>query len=129
MEFLVKKSNGEFEKFNARKFVITSWQIFPAEIKTNYVEIPFRNGSLDLTETLTGAVNFGNEECSINMACKGSIEENRKAVDNLIRAIHGRRCQFELPDGKIRTGRMQVIPGEPSRAWEVELKGILDVYS
>lgn len=42
--------------------VLTSFFVGDAEPKENYVDIPFGNGSLDLTEAITGEVMYSNRE-------------------------------------------------------------------
>jgi len=41
---------------------LTSFFVGDAEPKEHYIDIPFSHGSLDLTETLTGEVSYGNRD-------------------------------------------------------------------
>lgn len=68
---------------------------FP-EVQTKLVEIPARNGALDLTEALTGAVKYGNREVSMSFYYRGADADSKASeVANL---LHGRKFEIAFDD-------------------------------
>lgn len=74
--------------------VLSVVEIPPAMPKTNYVDIPGGDGSVDLTEAL-GEVKFKDRECAFTFTVfpQDNFEEKKKAVSNL---LNGKRCKIAL---------------------------------
>ena len=80
-----------FENLNLLLSVV---DIPPAKPKTNFVDIPGGDGSVDLTEAL-GEVKFKDRECSFTFTAfpHEDFEEKKKTVSNL---LNGMRCRIEV---------------------------------
>lgn len=74
------------------------------EVQTYNVEIPGRNGLLDLTEALNGDVTYKNRTCSWQFADARKYGERTKALVDAFNMIHGRRFNFVLDDRPQYTG-------------------------
>ena len=74
--------------------VLSNTNIPPAAVKTNYVDIPGGDGSVDLTEAL-GEVKFKDRECSFTFTVfpQDDFEEKKKHISNL---LNGKRCKIKL---------------------------------
>lgn len=74
--------------------VLSEVSIPPADVKTNYVDIPGGDGSLDLTEAL-GEVRYKDRECSFTFTVfpYEDFEEKKKHISNL---LNGKRCKIIL---------------------------------
>jgi phage-related protein len=74
--------------------ILSSVSIPPATVKTNYIDIPGADGSLDLTEAL-GAVRYKTRSCSFVFSVfpYEDFEEKKKQISNL---LNGRRCKILL---------------------------------
>ena len=74
--------------------ILSSVSIPPATVKTNYIDIPGADGSIDLTEAL-GMVRYKNRECSFVFSVfpYEDFEEKKKEVSNL---LNGKKCKIKL---------------------------------
>lgn len=74
------------------------------EVQTYYVEVPGRNGLLDLTEALNGEVAYKNRECSWQFADAREYGKRTDALVKLANMLHGRKLSFVLDDRPEYTG-------------------------
>ncbi len=74
--------------------VLSEVDISPATPKTNFVDIPGGDGSVDLTEAL-GDVKFKTRDCTFTFTAfpYEDFEEKKRQVSNL---LNGRRCKITL---------------------------------
>lgn len=74
--------------------VLSKVSIPPATPKTNYIDIPGGDGSIDLTEAV-GEVKFQNRECSFTFTVfpYEDFEEKKREISNL---LNGKRCKIVL---------------------------------
>ncbi len=74
--------------------ILSQVDIPPAMVKTNFVDIPGGDGSVDLTEAL-GEVKFYDRECSFTFTVfpYENFEEKKKLISNL---LNGKRCRITL---------------------------------
>ena len=74
--------------------ILSSVSIPPATVKTNYIDIPGADGSIDLTEAL-GAVRYKPRSCSFVFSVfpYEDFEEKKKQISNL---LNGKRCKILL---------------------------------
>lgn len=74
--------------------VLSKVDIPPAQPKTNYIDIPGGDGSLDLTEAL-GEVKFEDRACTFTFTAfpQDNFEEKKTQVSNL---LNGKRCIIKL---------------------------------
>ena len=89
--------------FDTLNLLLSVVSIPPAQPKTNYVDIPGGDGSVDLTEAL-GEVKFKDRECSFTFTVfpHEDFEEKKKTVSNL---LNGKRCRI-------------VVDKDPGFYWE-----------
>ena len=87
--------------------VLSAVKIPPAAPKTNFVDIPGGNGSVDLTEAL-GQVKYKDRECTFTFTVfpQDDFEEKKREVSNL---LNGKRCRI-------------VIDKDPDYFWEGRCK-------
>lgn len=91
--------------------ILTGKDVSPPKPKTNYVDLDGMNGSLDLSEALTGEVTYENRTVSASFcAAEGSHSERAFLFDSIIAAIHGRKMKIIEPDdpGHYFYGRVTV---------------------
>lgn len=72
--------------------VLSKVEIPPARAKSNFVDIPGGNGSVDLTEAL-GEVKYKDRECTFTFTAfpEDDFEEKKQEISNL---INGKRCKI-----------------------------------
>lgn len=72
--------------------------ISPPELQTISLEVPGRNGLLDLTEAATGYPVYGNREIEFELLCIDKKRKWRSIYHNVQNAIHGKRCKIICSD-------------------------------
>lgn len=80
---------------------------FP-EAQTKMVEIPLRDGALDLTESLTGLVKYSNRTLTMSLLYRGRDTASKASA--VARALHGKRAEIIFDDDAeyYYVGRMSV---------------------
>lgn len=97
--------------------LITSKEITPPELNTNYVEIGGMSGSLDLSEALTGEITY--KDCTISASFwtdHGSRNDRAVLIQNITRTLHGRKIKIIEPDdpnhymiGRVKIGQYENV--------------------
>lgn len=102
------------DKFNTWydwRLILTSKDVTPPEPKTNYIDIDGMNGTLDLSESLTGEITYNDR---IVTASFWTDNGSRKDRENLLRditiALHGKKIKIIEPDdpGHYFFGRVNI---------------------
>lgn len=90
---------------------LTSLFVGDAEPKENYVDIPFGDGSLDLTEAVTGEVSYSNREFEAIFTIKLSRSEWPDLVRMMRAYLNGKKRKIRIADepdyyliGRCKTG-------------------------
>ena len=85
---------GEKHSYDDFGLILSSKVINPPEPKTNEVEVPLRDGSIDLTQALTDEVKYKDREIQLTF----SVIDSRKTWHDKISAIenylHGQRMKI-----------------------------------
>ena len=78
--------------FNDWNIILNSVSVPPAEPKTNYVELPAGDGSIDLTEAI-GEVRYNDRECEFVFTVFpfDNFEEKKRIISN---AINGKKVKI-----------------------------------
>ena len=84
----------DIHSYEDLNLILSNVNIPPAQVKTNYIDIPGGDGSVDLTEAL-GEVKFSDRECSFTFTVfpYEDFEEKKKNISNL---LNGTRCRMVL---------------------------------
>lgn len=87
------------------------------EPNTTYLEIPGRNGRLDLSEVLTGDVTFSNRTIKLQLAKSTNAEDWYSTCLHIFDSIHGRSVKLTFDDdlGHYYVGRASV--SNPTTSW------------
>lgn len=87
---------GDAHSFYDLDLILSSVNIPPATPKTNYIDIPGGDGSIDLTEA-HGEIKYSDRNCSFIFTVSPednlTFEERKKAVSNI---LNGRKCKITL---------------------------------
>ena len=90
------------DKFNTWydwNLILTSKKITPPKVKTKYVKIDGMDGSLDLTEALTGGVTYEDRSISTSFwTDEGKREDREEVLRKIVNSLHGRKIQIIEPD-------------------------------
>ncbi len=99
------------------RLTLTAQDVTPAEPKTNYIELDGANGSLDLTEALTGEVAYSDRTVTASFwTSEGTFQERLRVLQNIVNALHGKKVPIIPPDDPEHyfMGRVRV----KSQAWD-----------
>ena len=81
------------------RLVLTSKDVTPPEPKTNYVELDGMDGTLDLSESLTGEIKYKDRTVSASFwTDEGTFKERSALLKNIVRTLHGKKIEIIEPD-------------------------------
>lgn len=87
--------------------------------KTHYVDIPGAHGSMDLTETLTGKVQYKNRRITFEFVTMAGREDWSAIYSDILSELHGQMKEIRLDDDPMHMYRGRVTVGDPERAKNV----------
>lgn len=91
---------------------LTGWELSAPEYQSNMVEVPGRDGSLDLSTALTdGEPRYKSRTLTATFeTSEGTRLERKSRLDTMVNRLDGRRMDIQLPDDDTRyiTGRVHV---------------------
>lgn len=122
---------GSYDSYNSwNLFLKEKPKISSPELQTYMVEIPGRNGQLDLTDSVFGGVKYKDRE--IKMAFLSYAEQAQWAtiVENMMASLHGKKMQIVLPDDPnyYYYGRMVVEPDYGRHVLTVKVTATVEPY-
>lgn len=84
---------------NDWELILNSKKIDPPTPKIVKVSIDGRTGDLDLSEALTGDIEYENRELTCTfLLCEGTHDERERRLTEIINTVHGRTKKIVLPD-------------------------------
>lgn len=91
--YINNKQTSLFDEFGC--IMLDGYTMDPPKPKTVFVDIPGGDGSLDLTDALTGDCVYEGREHKFPMLAVdvGSVESFKT---KLLKALHGKRCKYEV---------------------------------
>lgn len=78
--------------------ILSSKTISPPEPQTKLIEVPLRNGSIDLSESLTGDVGFKDRSISMTFSMIDKIDAWVAKVSEIENYLHGQRMKIIFDD-------------------------------
>ena len=108
--------------------LLDGYTLSPPEPKTTTVEIPGRDGVLDLTESLIGDVSYGNRSMTFTFLIV-DLEQFEVVKTKVSNALHGRKFNFEMTmdPGYTYTGRFKVTSYTHTATWNHGICGFIEV--
>lgn len=88
--------NGKHTFYDWGLYVGNNAAVEPPAVRTNFIEIPGRNGNIDMTETLSGRPVYGNRVITLELGGKVAKERQQQFVSDFVNAYHGRRVTVEF---------------------------------
>ena len=91
-----------FDEYNTWydwRLTLTSKSVGCPTPMTKYISLEGVSGTLDLTEALTGEVEFNDINLSASFMCsEGTYEEREALLTNIVLALHGKKIKIVEPD-------------------------------
>lgn len=81
-------------------WTLTDWELTDAEYKQNFMDVPGRDGSLDMSGALTdGEPKYGSRALTAVFECsEGTRLERKERIDTMVNWLSGWRVAITLPD-------------------------------
>lgn len=103
---------GTYDTVINGPWTLAEWELSPAEYRTQFVEVPGRDGELDMSTALTdGVPRYGNRELVARLErSDGTRLEREAAINTMVNWLDGWRMDIRLPDDDAHylTGRVHV---------------------
>ena len=103
---------GTYDTHLNGPWTLSAWSLSPAEYQANYVEVPGRNGALDLSTALTdGEPRYNSRTLEATLErSDGTRLEREAAIETMINWLDGWKMDIYLPDDELHyiTGRVHV---------------------
>lgn len=108
--------------------LLDGYTLSPPEPKTTTVEIPGRDGVLDLTESLIGDVTYNNRSMTFTFLIV-DLEQFEVVKTQVSNALHGRKFNFEMTmdPGYTYTGRFKITSYTHTATWSHGICGFIEV--
>ena len=90
-------------------------EISAPEPKTHYVDIPGAHGSMDLTEALTGKIQYKNRTLTLEFITRADREEWSAIYSDILSELHGQLKKISLDDDPMHSYKGRVKVGDPVR--------------
>lgn len=131
MSDLLGISFGNYHTWRDWKLYLTG----PASVslpvpRTEYVDIPGRDGYLDLSTALTGMVNYEAREFSAPLMSMATPEEWPVLYSSILNAIHGQQLKITLDEDPdwYYTGRVELDSPSYDGTWQFNIVGNVYPY-
>ena len=93
-------------------WTLAGWDLAAAVFRTKYVEVPGRDGPLDMSAALTdGSPRYGSRDLTVTLErSDGTRLDREAAINTMVNWLDGWRLDIRLPDdeGHYLTGRVHV---------------------
>ena len=123
---------GENDMYTDFGMILTDLSLEMPEVKTKYQELPLENGSIDLSEVVTGRPVYGLRTLKLTFKRRGaSASEWLSVCSQIASAVHGKRLPITLPDDPDHyyLGRIACAPGAKEYgAGTFEITAVCDPY-
>jgi predicted phage tail component-like protein len=122
---------GEKHSLDDFDVYLKSKTISAPEVQTKYVEVPMRDGSIDMTESLTGTVKYKDRKIKMNFKYIGKYEDIWTKISEIENYLHGKRMKLVFDDdfAYFYTGRLTVDNASvKSGAGEFTITGVVEPY-
>lgn len=108
--------------------LLDGYTLSPPEPKTTTVEIPGRDGVLDLTESLIGDITYNNRSMTFTFLIV-DLEQFEVIKTQVSNALHGRKFNFEMTmdPGYTYTGRFKITSYTHMATWNHGICGYIEV--
>ena len=97
----------------------TAPKVTSPQPKTHYVDVPGAHGALDLTEMLTGKVQYKNRKIEMEFVTLAGREEWPAIYSEILNELHGQMKEIRLDDDPQHVYKGRVTVGDPEMEYTV----------
>lgn len=105
--------------------------VSPPEPKTKVIEIPGTDHVIDLTETLSGKVNYEQREITYPLLMTCSRDRWEGLYTEILNHLHGKKVEIilDVDNEYYYTGRAEISDWKPGKAFaEITIKATVNPY-
>jgi phage-related protein len=107
--------NGKHSYWDWRLMLAKPPKVSSPEPKTHYVDIPGAHGAMDLTEALTGKVQFHNRKIELEFITVADREDWSAIYSDILSSLHGQVAEISMDDDPQHYYKGRVTVGDPER--------------
>lgn len=86
---------GDYHTADDWGLILNEKSVSPPKPKTNYVSVPGRDGDIDLTEALSGVVNYQDRTAEYTLLLTdGSHADREELIATIVGVLHGQRMRI-----------------------------------
>ena len=85
--------NGKHTYTDYGLYVTNTNPVEPPEVKAEYIEVPGRNGQIDLTEALTGYTVYNNRQIVLELGGRKRSQDWPGFMSNFLNDLHGKKVK------------------------------------
>lgn len=90
---------NDFHTWYDWRLILTAKSVIPPEPKTNYVDIDGMDGTLDLSEALTGGITYSDRIITATFwTDEGTRADRERLISQIVAALHGKKIEIIEPD-------------------------------
>ena len=123
---------GKYNTWYNWRLILTAKDITPPEPKTNYVNLDGMNGTLDLSESLTGEVTYQDRTITASFwTDEGSYRDREILLHEIVTSLHGKKIRIVEPDDPDRYffGRVKIKSRKNTLAYaEFTIEAVCDPW-
>lgn len=108
---------GEKHSIDDWELILTNRIIGTPEVQINYIDVPQRDGKIDLTESLSGLVKYYNRTITLEFAYKDEVGNYSTKFSEIQNYCHGKKMKIIFDDDldNFYLGRIQVENADVSQ--------------
>lgn len=89
---------GEKHSYNDLGLILSSKEIGSPEVKTYEIDVPYRDGKIDVTEKTTGQVSYNNRPLKFTFSCIDAMNTWSEKYSKLLNMFHGQKMRVICDD-------------------------------
>lgn len=118
------------EEINPRDYglELSKVNLHNPKAKTHFVDVPFMDGSHDLTEASGMKLSFYDREAELIFTKIARTEEEQRRIEEFNSMLTGQRIEILLDDETILKGRIDIEKTKEGKYNELKMNGIFNPY-
>jgi hypothetical protein len=106
---------------------LSEYLIQPPSIREMFVPVPYRNGSIDLTEILGNGKIYGDRNGTFEFAKIIKSDDDLKKALDFATLLNGSRAKINI-DSETVTGRLKVTLDKNKKLLTVKVSGVFNIW-
>lgn len=113
------------EKYGVK---LGDWLIQPPSLREVFITVPYRNGSLDLTEAMGSGNIYNDRTAYFDFEKIIRTDADREQVNAFVKEINGKRARIRM-HGEVLTGRFKVTLEKQGKLLKAKVGATFNVWN